>query len=245
MTDPGSAWPQWSAWHVTSAVLGILVVGIVVVVTVGRQRPRRDRWFWLAALVVTCLLLSSDVQMTSMVSYRSHMIEHLVVILVIAPLVAAGLSYRVSRSASTCGLIAFTVLIPLYHLTRLGAWVMQRGGGHFVELASFAAVGVWFWLPIYGTNRLMSDVQRLAFTFVALPVIATTGLVLWSSNSASAGAVGMTMASMTIGDLRNGGSVMIQWGSALMMAHLAILSYVTIRDRRRALQPIGLRYAEV
>ncbi len=245
MADPGSAWPEWTQWHVTWLALVVALAGAAVLALVARRRDRRQLAAWSGTLVLVLVLLASDVQRTAMVSYRSHMIEHLVVLLVVAPLIAAGSRARLSRSAGTLGLVAFTVLVPLYHLTRLGTWVMEHSGGHDVELLSFVVVGTWFWLPIYGANRSLTDLQRLVVTFVALPVIATTGLVLWSSDSASLGAVGMDMASMTIGDLRSGGVVMIEWGSVMMLAHLIGLALATWRRRRGSIEPVGLRYARL
>ena len=245
MADPGSAWPSLTRWQVTWPVVVVALVGLVILVLVLRRGSRRQLAAWAGALVLALAVLSSDVQRTAMVSYRSHMIEHLVVLLVIAPLIAAGSRLRLSRSAGTLGLVAFTVAVPLYHLTHVGTWVMERSGGHAVELLSFAVIGTWFWLPIYGANRNLTDLQRLVVTFIALPVVATTGLVLWSSDSASLSAVGMDMASMTIGDLRSGGVVMIQWGSVMMLTHLVGLALAARHHRRRAFEPVGLRSARL
>jgi cytochrome c oxidase assembly factor CtaG len=245
MSDAGSAWPSLASWHLSVAAVMIALVGVVALAVLARGRGSRELLPWTAALVLSVALLSSDVQATAMVSYRSHMIEHLVAILVIAPLVAAGMRLHLSRSGATLGLIAFTVLIPLYHLTRVGGWVMQQSGGHYVELASFVLVGTWFWLAIYGVNRPMSDTQRLSFTFIALPVVATTGLVLWSSDAHSVGSMDMSMASMTLSDVRAGGLVMIVWGTTMMLAHLLGQLMWTWGRRRRDRQPVGLQYASL
>jgi hypothetical protein len=88
----------------------------------------------------------------------------------------------------------------------------------------------------------MNDQQRLTYTVLALPVIATTGLVLWSSTSASLSDTGMKMAMVTIGDIHGGGLVMMVLGSVMMVGHVIGLSaHAALRDRALR-QPVGLRY---
>ena len=241
----GSAWPQWDRWHVTPLIIILGLVTVLFLALVVRPRSPRSYRAWGGALVVTMVVLSSDIQSTAMTSYRSHMIEHLAVILVIAPLVAAGCPWRLSRSAATTGLLAFTMLIPLYHVTSIGSWVMEHSGGHDLELLSFTIVGTWYWIPIYGSRRALTDAQRLTFTFVALPVMATTGLVLWSADSSSMNSVGMNMPMMGVNDIRAGGVVMIAWGSAAMSLHLLGIAAATWGRRVRSRPPIGVRYLEV
>ena len=244
MNDVGSRWPSLTSWHISGAAILLAIIGSVVLWHFSRRTTPRGRFAWAAALALSIALLSSDVQATAMVSYRSHMIEHLAAILINAPLVAAGTKVRMSRGSATLGLIAFTVLVPLYHLTRLGALVMEQAGGHLIELLSFIVVGVWFWLPVYGVNRPMTDVQRLTYTFIALPVVVTTGLVLWSSDASAISSVGMNMPMMSIGDIHSGGLVMIEWGSAMMGAHIVGLIFSSALQRRRAFLPVGYNYVD-
>lgn len=244
MTHGGSAWPSLGTWHTNVLVEVILILGVVPLGYFAPRRTSRALVPWSIAFLVSVALLSSNVQATALTSYRSHMIEHLVLVLVIAPLVASGMRLRLSRTSATWGLLAFTVLVPLYHLTRLGAWVMRQSEGHGVELISFTLIGVWFWLPVYGVNHSLTDLERLTFTFIALPVISTTGLVLWSSTSHSISSVGMSMPSMTVGDLRNGGLVMIEWGTVAMCAHLSLLAYFLVRHWKANRVPVGTMYVE-
>lgn len=242
MNSNGSAWPRWGSWYFTSAAVIVGLIGVVVLFVLWARLSWRQKVLLACALTFGVLLLSSDLQRLAMSSYTSHMLEHLLVIFLIAPLVAGAVSIPFRRSIATIGFLAFTVLIPLYHLTPLGSWVMGQSGGHFVELASFLVVGVWFWTPVYGVRRVMGDTQRLTYTVLALPVIATTGLVLWSSTSASLSDTGMRMAMVTIGDIHSGGSVMMVWGTLLMTAHVAGIAAHSALRARTAREPVGLRY---
>jgi cytochrome c oxidase assembly factor CtaG len=243
MTGNGSAWPTWSSWHLSGSVVVVVVAGLVGLMALWPRISSRQKLLLTTGLVATVLLLSSDIQELSMSSYPSHMVEHIVVVLLIAPLIAGAINLRLSRPMATAGFFAFTLLVPLFHLTPLGNWVMQYPDGHYLELTSFLFVGVWFWIPVYGGRRTLGDQQRITYTVLALPVIATTGLVLWSSTNASLHNVGMNMPNVSIGDVRDGGIVMMAFGTALMFAHVAVLS-VRAASRQRAIrEPVGLKYA--
>lgn len=243
MTGGGAAWPKWDSWHATE--VGIVVSGIwIALLLVAWPRiTARQKCLSSLGLLATVLLLSSNVQALSMSSYPSHMVEHIIVILLIAPLVAGATTFQLSRTMSTVGFFAFTILVPLFHLTPLGSWVMKYSGGHYVELGVFFAVGVWFWIPIYGGGSRLGDQQRVTYSVLALPIIATTGLVLWSSTASSLQSVGMNMSNITIADVRDGGLVMMALGTTLMVAHVAVACLRAATHQRALRVPAGLKYA--
>ncbi len=242
MTAEGSAWPNLGSWHYTEVETVVTALWSAVLLSLWPRLTSRQRLLLLFGMLATLILLSSDVQALSMSSYPSHMVEHILVVLVIAPLVAGAIDFPLSRSMSTAGFFSITLLIPLFHLTPLGSWEMQYPEGHFVELAAFFVVGVWFWIPVYG-GAALRDQQRITYTVLALPVIATTGLVLWSATASSLKSVGMDMSNVTVADVRDGGAVMILLGTTLMVAHVGALC-LRAAARHRALRiPAGLRYA--
>ncbi|MFY9783254.1 MAG: cytochrome c oxidase assembly protein [Acidimicrobiales bacterium] len=243
MTANGAAAPNWGSWHVTEAGIVVAAVGIAALLAAWPRIATRQKCLLSLALLTTVLLLWSDVQALSMSSYPSHMVEHLIVVLVIAPLIAGGTTTRVSRPMSTIGFFAFTLLVPLFHLTPLGGWVMRYPQGHYVELIAFLVVGVWFWMPVYGGGRTLGDKQRITYTVLALPVIATTGLVLWSATASSLQSVGMDMSNITIVDVHDGGLVMMVLGTILMVAHVLVLCVRAARRQRTLRIPVGLKYA--
>jgi cytochrome c oxidase assembly factor CtaG len=243
MTGIHSVWPKWGTWQLSEAVVVVVVVGLVGLLALWPRISLRQKLLLSAGIVATVLLLSSDIQTLSMSSYPSHMVEHIVVVLLISPLFAGAINVSLSRPTAAAGFIAFTVLVPLFHLTSLGSWVMQYPEGHFIELASFLVVGVWFWVPVYGGRRTLGDQQRITYTVLALPVIATTGLVLWSSTSLSLHSVGMSMPNISIADVRDGGVVMMALGTTLMIAHVSVLCVRAATRQRAIREPVGLKYA--
>lgn len=243
MMRVGASWPQWGSWHFSEVVIVVGALGAATLLATWPHLQPRQRLLLSLALVVSEALLASDVQSLSMSNYPCHMVEHIVVILIIAPLVAGALKIRLSRTTATMGFLSFTVLIPLFHLTPLGSAVMNYSEGHDFELVCFLLIGIWFWLPIYGPARTLADQQRIVYCVLALPVIATTGLVLWSATPASLSSVGMNMAGITIADVRDGGVVMMVLGTALMLTHLAALLARSALRQRATREPVGLKYA--
>lgn len=239
----GVVWPSWTEWHFGGSAYVAAALGLIGLVAYWSHLSPRQRRLLGVALALFVALLASDVQSLSMSSYPCHMIDHLIVILVIAPLVAAAVEHPLGRTGSTLGILSFTVLIPLYHLTALGGWVMSHPGGHYVEIASFFVVGVWFWVPVYGARRVMSDQQRVTYAILAWPVVVTTGLVLWSSSTSSVANVGMNMARVSLTDIHEGGLVMMLLGGVLMGLHvMGIVTDAAIRHQARR-TPVGWRYA--
>lgn len=244
MGDGGSSlWFAVSHGHVEPPGI-LLVVLTVAAIWIMRTRwsPHSRLCVLLAGLIGAGLLLS-DVQSLALMNYSVHMFEHLVVILVIAPLIATSTSLRWSRPASTLGFVAFTGVIPLFHLTRLGGMVMRSPLGHDGELLSFLLVGVAFWIPVYGAGTALSERERRTYVLLALPVVATTGLVLWSSSVASLGVTSMNMSMVSLATVHSGGVVMMAWGSAFMAVHLLVLTGSSVLEHRRHYLPVGERYA--
>jgi cytochrome c oxidase assembly factor CtaG len=243
MTAHGATAPNWGSWHLPEAGTIVAAFGIAALLATWPRLAIRQKYLLSLSLSATVLLLCSDVQALSMSSYPCHMVEHIIVVLLIAPLIAGATNFRVSRSMSTCGFLAFTLLVPLFHLTPLGSWVMQYPEGHYAELVAFFVVGVWFWIPVYGGGRTLGDQQRITYTVLALPVIATTGLVLWSATASSLQSVGMDMSNITIADVRDGGLVMMALGTILMVGHVLMLSVQAVLRQRSSRVPVGLKYA--
>lgn len=239
----GSSWPDPSQWHFGWLFVVTSIIVIVLFILWSPHEPVPNRRYLLLGGVLIVTLAASDIQTISMQSYRDHMIEHIVVILIIAPVLARGLSVRWSVTKSTIGFVAFVALVPAFHLTRLGGLVMQSHFGHEFELLCFFVVGTIFWLPVYSPQRVLKDSQRVAYVALALPVVATTGLVLWSSSSSSISITGMNMALLTLADIHNGGVVMMVFGTSLMVMHLTFTISDAHFQRLRTRQPLGSRHS--
>lgn len=239
MHGSGSAWPNLAIWHLNSMTVVVVLGGAVLLISARRNLRSRERRALGIGFASLALLMASDVQALSMSSYRYHMIEHLVIMMLIAPIFASAARWPLSKSAATLGFLAFTIVVPLYHVTRLGGLVMSHSYGHVLELATFLLIGIWFWVPVYGARQVMSQFVRTCYVALAAPITATTGLVLWSSSGSYLKNVNMNMAGVTLSDVHQGGIVMMVLGTMLMTAHVLLLVVRSLSQSLRNHEPVG------
>jgi len=190
-------------------------------------------------LLIMCgaVLWASPFEQHALTNYADHMVDHLAVLFLIAPLVARDIRVRFAPVASVGAFMLLTVVLPLYHLTSLGGWVMRYSQSHDVELFSFLVAGVLFWLPVYGPRSQLTFVQRVTYVALASPIALTTGLVLWSASSTSIDTMRMPNMRITVVDIQQGGRVMLMLGGAAMAIHLALAAISLWRGRTVA--PVG------
>lgn len=203
----------WTDWHVTWTSL--IVPALIAAVGWYRRKAGRSA-VWVALAVASAALVSSPLHRSAMHDYSSHMVEHVLVVLVLAPL--AVLAWRpsgVTRSAMTFAFLTYVVLVPLYHLTRLGGIVMSSPGEHATELIIFGLVGIFFWCGPYASD--MSALERTTYVALALPVSIFTGIALHSSKQTPFTGMGMTPA---LHDVQRGGFVMAVLSSIFLLVHL-------------------------
>jgi cytochrome c oxidase assembly factor CtaG len=239
MRGSGSAWPNLTVWHLNSLVVVVIVGGVAVLIARWRFVQFRERRTVAIGIASLALLLASDIQTLAMTSYRCHMIEHIVIVTLVAPIFAASVHWPLSKSTATLGFLAFTLVVPLYHVTRLGGLVMSHSYGHVLELATFLVIGIWFWAPVYGARQMMSPLMRTCYVALAVPIIVTTGLVLWSSSRSYLESVNMNMAGITISDIHEGGLVMMLLGTVTMLGHVMGLAILALRQSLRSQEPLG------
>jgi cytochrome c oxidase assembly factor CtaG len=235
-------WPSIARWQFGSAAQVVTIIALTLLTLCWRRTELRQRCLLALGFLLLIVLLASDIQAKSMLNYPSHMMEHVLITLVIAPFFAAAIGIPFSRSSATLGFLALTILVPLFHLTRLGAFVMQQSGGHDFELVSFLFVGVWFWLPIYGTKTPLTDYQRTMYLIIATPIIGATGLALLASQQNSMVMGGIKMAAVGVPDIHAGGVVML-WGALGLLVQGCLVGLLTYLKTLRAIRPIGQRAA--
>ena len=150
-------------------------------------------------------------------SESTHMASHLVVLMVLAPLAAVALRapLRSAEHRSTHLVLrnpfvwfaAFTVLIPVDHLTQLNALVMENQRIHVAETLVFFVVGVQFWSFIVGTNTLEHLGHRILLLCLGIPVSGLSGLVMTATRTSAMG---------PLPDVHRAGWMMVFGGTALM-----------------------------
>jgi putative copper resistance protein D len=190
----------------------ILGAGILYLWGVRRANVIRPRHLWsagktaafMAALATTALSLFSFIGVYDGELFWDHMVQHLLLIMVAAPLFAiasplelafratTGTSHLVvtealrSKVAKVFGhpgvaFVLYAVMIPITHLTVWYNYTLEHEPVHNAEHLVFLAVGYLFWRQIFGSDPnayRMHPALQFAYLFLAIPIDTFTGLSL-------------------------------------------------------------------
>jgi putative copper resistance protein D len=190
----------------------ILGAGILYLWGVRRANVIRPRHLWsagktaafMAALATTALSLFSFIGVYDGELFWDHMVQHLLLIMVAAPLFAiasplelafratTGTSHLVvtealrSKVAKVFGhpgvaFVLYAVMIPITHLTVWYNYTLEHEPVHNAEHLVFLVVGYLFWRQIFGSDPnayRMHPALQFAYLFLAIPIDTFTGLSL-------------------------------------------------------------------
>ncbi|HLH28120.1 MAG TPA: cytochrome c oxidase assembly protein [Acidimicrobiales bacterium] len=234
--DPGS---RWSSRRTLAFLLGLL-----------------------AALVAT----DSVIGVYEDTLFYVHMIQHLLLIMVAAPLLAMGapaelclratsgrahaaveraLSSKVAEVAAhpVVDFVLYAFLIPVCHLTGFFNLTLQHPVVLWLEHLLFLAVGYLFWrhvVAIEPSRHRLHPGVRLLFLALAVPVDTFTGLTLASAAHEmfpAYAAQHRTWGPSLVLDLHIGGDVMWVGGDVLMFLGMVPVAVLWVRhEERRALE---------
>ena len=159
---------------------------------------------WIGALVTTGISIFTFIGVYDTELFWDHMVQHLLLIMVAAPLFAIAspleLAWRAttgtshiavtevlrSRPAKFLGhpivaFVLYAVMIPVSHLTSWYNLTLQHESVHNAEHLAFLVVGYLFWRQIFGGDpncyRLHPALQFF-YLFLAIPIDTFTGLSL-------------------------------------------------------------------
>jgi putative membrane protein len=159
---------------------------------------------WVAALVVTAVSIFSFVGVYDGELFWDHMVQHLLLIMVAAPLFAIAsplqLAWRATSGTShlvvtellrspvarffghpVVAFVLYAVLIPMSHLTHWYNVTLENEALHNAEHLAFLVVGYLFWRQIFGDdpNRYrLHPALQFFYLFLAIPIDTFSGLSL-------------------------------------------------------------------
>ncbi|HEY5384057.1 MAG TPA: cytochrome c oxidase assembly protein [Acidimicrobiales bacterium] len=212
----------------------------------------RHRWpvgktiAWVGALFTTGIAIFSFVGVYDRELFWVHMIQHLILIMVAAPLFAVASPLRLAFSSTSgtahivitealrsrvarllgnpiVAFILYAVVIPISHLTVWYNYTLTQESVHNAEHLIFLLVGYLFWRQIFGNDP---NVQRLHpalqffYLFMAIPIDTFTGLSLAGASHElfpAYFATHRTWGPSYITDLHVGGDIMWVVGDTLML----------------------------
>jgi putative copper resistance protein D len=206
------------SWSFEPLVVLGLAVGALAY-TWGLQRTRVapetssfPRWravCFFAGLVGTYLALQSPIHAYSHRLFSVHMIQHLVLMMVAAPLLVLGTPVELALRASSPGVrrrllvpllrsrgasmlsnpvvcwSAFTIVLWASHFTGLYEDALGSQAIHGLEHVLYLVAAVLFWRPVIGLEpgpSRISHPARIHYHFHAMPQMAFLGLAIYSSD---------------------------------------------------------------
>ena len=179
------------------------------------------------------------------VIFFDHMIQHLMLLMLAAPLYAMGAPVDLLDRASTgrvhdlvaralrskvaevvghpaTGFLLYGLLIPLAHLTSLYNYTLTHDLAHDNEHLMFLVVGYLFWRPVVAiepSRHRLHPGLRLVYLALAIPVDTFTGIALISAANEMFpyySTFHRAWGPSLVGDLHLGGSIMWIGGDSIM-----------------------------
>ena len=173
----------------------------------GPPWPAGRVWAWYGALAATLVAIASPVDTYSGVSFSTHMMQHVLLMFVAAPLYALGgpvtLALRASRPSTrkrfllpvlhsrpvailTHPVMAFVLFAAAQYLTHLTGFynaALENVWVHDLEHALYLASALVFWWPVVGLDpapRKMSHPARILYLVLAMPLEAFLAVAVFS-----------------------------------------------------------------
>jgi cytochrome c oxidase assembly factor CtaG len=228
----------------------------------ARGMLRAGRWpagraaAWAAGVAVLAVALSPPVDAWADARLSGHMVQHLLLTLGAAPLLAAGAPIRLalrglgrpgrrrlaralhSRALRllahpAAGWAAFTAVMLATHLTGIYDLALRRPTVHALEHLAFLGSAALFWAPLVGADPLPGrpgSIGRVAWLLAAMPPMGLVGAWLLSGPVRYAAYAGPGAAA----DQRTAAAVMWGVGSlALAAATVALVFAALVQEERR------------
>jgi putative copper resistance protein D len=193
--------------------VALILLGLVLYLWgVRRATALRPRHPWsslktaafIGGLVSTAISVFSFIGVYQQELFWDHMVQHLILIMVAAPLFAISSPVRLiwrattgtahdrftavlrSRTARILGhpgvaFVAYAVLIPITHLTVWYNYTLEHPAVDNVEHLIFLGLGYLFWRQIFGDDPncyRLHPALKFAYLFLAIPIDTFTGLSL-------------------------------------------------------------------
>ena len=256
------AWHQWQVdWLPTT----LLAIALILYVAGIRRVPTWSPWrsaAFVGGLVTTFVATQSVLGVYDMVLFADHMVQHLFLIMIAAPLFALSAPFDLASAAlrgrprqvidqfidgpagdlvfhPITGFALYAVFIPATHLSSLMNLMMEHLWLHHLEQIAFLVVGYLFFRSVFGIERgprTLHPGLTLVYLMAAVPVDTITGLAL-AMTSHNPFPVYDTMmrpwGPSVLSDIHLGGAIMWIGGDALMLLALIPASVRWLRYEDR------------
>jgi cytochrome c oxidase assembly factor CtaG len=212
--DPGRALTTWAfdplAWAglALALILYLAAVRRVDAAHPASPVPRRRVAAWIAGLLVAAIALQSSIDVYATRLFSVHMVQHMLLTLVAAPLLALGapvtLLLRVAGpgrwrrltlailhsrpvrviSHPVVAWLLFTAVMWISHFSPLFDAALEDEGIHAAEHLLYLAAGMLFWWPVVAADPVpwrMGFAARVVYVGLAMPQNTFLGLAVFSA----------------------------------------------------------------
>ncbi len=270
----------WSWQFDPIVIAGLVWVAAVYVGATSRVRRTRSATLFPArrvacflgglAAIAVALLSPVDAYAGSLLSV--HMVQHVLLTMVAAPLLVLGAPVTLALAASPTGgrrllrrflhgrimrvvgapmlgWVAFVGAMWIWHLPPLYDAALQHEGIHVLEHLIFLATALLFWWPLVGLDpnpARLSHPSRLLLMFLSMPAMAILGLSISVANHvlyAPYATTGAAVGVSPIADQHLGGAIMWEGSLLLMMPAMALVLLDWMRRDERAAERADARLA--
>lgn len=248
--------------------LGWLALGWLVNTAHPRSRvPRRDTMAWLGGLLVLAVALSWPIDTYADEWFSVHMVQHMLIAFVAAPLLVLAapgtmllraspprlrrrvvlpvLHGRVVRALTFPAFtwILFAVVMWAAHFTSLFEMALESDLVHEAEHLLFLVSALLFWLTAIGRDPVgwrLDESGRLAFLLLAMPVNSLLGLLIVSQTDILYRRYAEVLGTAALEDQRLAGTIMWLGGDLLMVLFLGLLvRRAVLHERERMCRRSG------
>lgn len=262
------------------AVAGLAVTGAAYLWAVrrvnrlhpaNRQPPHRS-WLFGAGLVAIGLALLSPVEAYEGALFSVHMVQHILLEMIAAPLLLAGgpitLALRVASppvrrqllavlQSRLVHLVSFPVIAWIlfaavnwgWHFSVFYDQALESQALHYFQHATFLGAALLFWWPVIGVDpspwRLPHPV-RLLYLFLAMPQNSFLGVALFSASTALYPHYATNVRSWgptPLADQQLGGMLMWVVGDLAFLAGMAVVVLAWMRYEERRTARLDARLA--
>lgn len=257
------SWHHLNQWNIGFLPLILLIGSSVLYIGATRRVsgwPRQRLLWWCLAILVTFLATQSVIGVYDMAYFSDHMIQHLALIMVAAPLFALAAPLDLAYAAGgerwhtildskpmallthpLAGFALYFILIPLTHLTGFANAMLEHMWIHELEQIAFLLCGYLFFRVAFGLERgrRLHPGLRLVFVMAAVPVDTFTGLALTMSTTsplpayAATAPVG-TSSAWQLANIHLGGAIMWIGGDMLMLLACIPITIAWVRSETAA-----------
>ena len=258
------------AWTFDPAVAAGLLGSGVLYFRGVRQVRRPDRKTanraacFLGGLAVLWLALQSPVDVYADTRLSVHMVQHLLLTMVAAPLLVLGAPVTLALRASTPAFrrrwllpllrsrpvrlltappvswAQFALVLWVSHFSPLYEAAVRSDGVHALEHLLYVVSAVLFWSPVVGIDpspKRLSHPARLLYLFLAMPQASFLGLAMWGTSRVLYPSYQAALGPAALDDQRLAGTIM---GSAGMLVMVPALGLVLLdwlaREEREAVR---------